>query len=193
MSRPSESSTSRVLQPAVGAAEADVRQKLGVRRCKQREGTVEIGAGAEIESALVLAEMILRPADRIGPRHDGDGAFDAALGLGLGQHRHQRVDGDDARQFAGMQGGLEIGGRSRLVRALEAEDREFVSDSLAVAGDALDRLLHEVSPMERPDMHVCGRTVEWSSRAALWAQAFTRPAVAAALRGGQAPATAPQQ
>ena len=98
-----------VLQPPVGAAEADVRQKLGVWRGKQRKRTVEVGAGAKIEAALMLAKMILGAADRIGPGHDGDGALDAAFRFRLGQHRHQRVNGDDARQFTGMQRGLQIG------------------------------------------------------------------------------------
>ena len=97
------------LQPLVGAAKGGVGQKRGVGRGEQRKAAVEVGAGAQVEAALVLAEMILRAADRVGPGHDGDVALDAALGLGLVQHRHQRVDGDDARQFAGMERRLQIG------------------------------------------------------------------------------------
>lgn len=111
----------------------------------------------------MLAEMILGAANRIGLGHDGDIALDAAFSLGLGQHRHQRIDSDHARQFAGVKGGLQIGRGSCLVAAFEAEDREFVGNAFTVTGDALDRFLHDLLHQEREDMPIGGADVDWSS------------------------------
>jgi hypothetical protein len=87
-----------------------------------------------VETALMLAEMILGAADRIGLGHDGDSAPDAAFRFGLFKHRHQRIDGDDARQFAGMKRRLQIGRRCGLVLPLEAKHWKFVGHAFGVAG-----------------------------------------------------------
>lgn len=137
------------LQPLVDAAKGGVGQERCVGRGEQRKAAVEIGTRAQMEAALMLAEMILRPADRVGPGHDGEVALDAAFGLRPGKHRHQRVDGDDARQLAGMECRLQIGRRSSLVGTSEAEQREFVGNPFAFAGDAFDRFLHDFLPQER--------------------------------------------
>ena len=62
-----------------------------------------------MEAALEIAEQILRAPDRVGSRHDRDVAQNAALGLGLPQFGHQRMDGHHARQLAGMERCLYIG------------------------------------------------------------------------------------
>ncbi len=119
-----------------------VGQEAGILSLDQREIAVEIGAGTEVETPFLLGEMVLGAADRVGPRHQRDVASDASLGLGLRQFRHQRVDGDGSRQFAGVQGGLQIGGRSRLIGARKPEHREFIGDAFAVALQPLDRFFH---------------------------------------------------
>ena len=105
------------LQPDVdGRGKRGRGQGASVGTVEQRKIAVEIGAGAQMEAALHVAEMILRASHGIGRRHDGDVAENAALGLGGAQLRHQRVDGDDAGQFAGVEGRLDIGGRRFLRR-----------------------------------------------------------------------------
>ena len=110
---------------------------------------VEVGARPDVEAALVVAEQMLGAADRVGPGDDGDGAADAALGLRLAQHRHQRVDRYHARQLAGVQRCLQIGGRGGVARALEAEDGEFVADADRVAGDPFHGAVHVKCPCDR--------------------------------------------
>ena len=53
----------------------------------------------------------------------------------------------DARQFAGMQRGLDIGRRRAASRPLEAQHRKVIGDALGVAGQHFDRFLH---PPARP-------------------------------------------
>ena len=158
------------LQSLVGGAKRGVGQQLGVGRGEQRKAAVEIVAGAEMEAALMFAEMILRAADRVGPGHDGDVALDAAFGFGLVQRRHQRVDGDDARQFAGMEGRLQIGRGRGLVGAGEAEHREFVGNAFGIAGDAFDRFLHGLPPGEARTHAPLPKGCRLVQPAALWAQ-----------------------
>ena len=112
MSWPIDSATSRALSrwSAVASASA-CGNSAASGLLDQREIAVEIGARAEMEAALQIAEQILRAADRIGRGHDGDVAQDAPFGFRDAQLRHQRVDGDDARQLAAVQRGLQIGRR----------------------------------------------------------------------------------
>ncbi len=98
----------QVLQPEVGGrARGQLGQRTFVGASEEREVAVEIGAGSQMEAALQFAEMVLGASHRIGCGHDGDVAEDAAFGFGGAQLRHQRVDGDDARQLAGVQRGLD--------------------------------------------------------------------------------------
>src|SRR5690606_35762359 len=107
---------------------------------------VEVGTGAEMKPSFMGGEVILRAADGVGPWHEGDRTANAAFLFRGCEQRHQCVDGDGAGQFAGMEGGLKIGGGRILRRTLEPIDREFVEYPLCVRLYTLDRLAHVSSP-----------------------------------------------
>ena len=81
-------------------------QMIAVAQRDEREIAVEIGARAQVEAALHLAEVRLRRADRIGMRHDDDIARDSPGSFRLAKPLAQEMHQGRARKLAGMQGGL---------------------------------------------------------------------------------------
>ena len=157
MSWPMESSTSsRFSRTSTVAAGVAGGRALASGRSSSGKSRLKLVRVPRWKRPCTLAEMILRASDRIGRGHDGDVAEDAALGLGRAQLRHQRVDGDDAGQFAGMERRLDIGGRRLLRRALEAEHGEFVGHALGVARQFFDRRFHAVLLCRRGPCLVAG-------------------------------------
>src|SRR5471030_2969254 len=80
----------------------------GHRSTQFDERTVEILAAAQFETAHMGALQMLIEADRVGHRHQFDYALQLALGFEFGQALLQLPGRAHARQFVGVQAGLDV-------------------------------------------------------------------------------------
>lgn len=78
------------------------------RRTEFDEGAVEVLAAAQLEAAHVRALQVLIEADRVGHRHQFDHALQTALLFQLIETLLEFPRGAHARQFIGVQAGLDV-------------------------------------------------------------------------------------
>ena len=119
-------------------------QLSGHRRAQLDEITVEILAAAHLETPLMIALQQLTEAHRVGHRHQFDHAVEQALGFEFGQALFQLPGGAHARQFIGVQAGLDVGlalataetEHRNLAFAAQVAPRQYVIDAFHISASA---------------------------------------------------------
>lgn len=91
-------------------------------RAELDEIPVEVLATARLETPLMITLQQLTEAQWVGHRHQFDDAVQQAFGFELGQALFQLPRGTHARQFIGVQAGLNV---SLALAATEAEHRNL--------------------------------------------------------------------
>jgi len=120
-------------------------QTLANQRCHRGaefdERTVEILAAAQFEAAHVIALQMLIQANRIGHRHHFDNALQTALPFQFVQAQLEFPRGTHARQFIGVQAGLNVGlalaltetENRNLALAAQVAPRQYVINALHIS------------------------------------------------------------
>ena len=93
---------------ALGVGAQTITDQLGHRCAEFDERAVEVLAAAQFEAAHVAALQVLIEADGVGHRHQFDHALQLALVFEFSQTLLQFPGRAHARQFVGVQAGLDV-------------------------------------------------------------------------------------